>query len=91
MRDALQGSAMVYRQKKDYASAVTSLRMILRNRPNDAEIWMNLGDIAIFQGDEVTAHECYRRATEIDPEATQVIEDARKRLALMAKVSRTYQ
>ena len=91
MRGALQGSAMVYRQKKDYASAATRLRMILRNRPNDAEIWMNLGDVAIFQGDEVTARECYRRATEIDPKATQIIEDARKRLALMAKVSRTYQ
>ena len=51
---------------------------------------MNLGDVAVFQGDEVLARECYTRAAEIDPGATTVIEDARKRLALMAQVSRSY-
>jgi Flp pilus assembly protein TadD len=90
LRSALQGAAMVDRQKKDYTSAAARLRTILRHHPDDAEVWMNLGDIAIFQGDEVMARECYTRAVETDPMATQVIEDARKRLALMAKVSRTY-
>jgi hypothetical protein len=51
---------------------------------------MNLGDIAIYQGDEVLARECYTRATQIDPSAKQVVADAGKRLELMAEVSRRY-
>ena len=91
MRAALQGSAKVYRQLADYASAARHLRTILRYNPDDAETWMNLGDLGIFQGDEVLARECYLRATQIDPEAKAIIEQARQRLALMAEVSRTYQ
>lgn len=89
MRAALRGAAMVHRQRKNYGGAATQLRTILRYNPNDAEVWMNLGDIAVFQGDDVLAQECYVRATRIDPDATQVMVDARKRLALMAEASRT--
>ena len=90
MRAALRGAAMVYRQRNDHATAARYLRSILRYNPNDAEVWMNLGDVAVFQGDEVLARECYTRATEMAPDASQVVEDARKRLALMTEVSRTY-
>lgn len=90
LRKALQGAARVYRQKHDYRSAADKLRTILRYNPNDAEIWMNLGDIAVYQGDEILARECYTRATRIDPDATEIIDSARKRLALMREVSRTY-
>jgi hypothetical protein len=90
LRGALQGAAMAYRQKKDYSSAAARLRTILRDHPQDAEIWMNLGDVAVYQGDELLARECYTRAMEVDPDAARVIADARKRLALMAEVSRTY-
>ncbi len=90
MRPALRGAAMIYQQKKDQSSAARYLRMILRSNANDAEVWMNLGDIAIYQGDEVLARECYTRATRTDSSATQVIDDARKRLRLMDEVSRRY-
>jgi len=90
MRTALHGSAMVLRQRGDHAGAAQRLRTILRYNPADAESWMNLGDVAVFQGDEVLARECYTRATEIDPGASQTIADARKRLALMTEVSRSY-
>ncbi len=90
MRSALQGSAIVHSQLKNYSSAANQLRTVLRYNPNDAEIWMNLGDVAIYQGDEVLARECYLRASSIDPEATQVVADAQKRLELMSNVSRTY-
>ena len=90
MRAALQGAAKVYGQKRDYGSAAQRLRTILRYNPNDAEAWMNLGDVGVFQGDEVLARECYLRASQIDPEAIEVIAQARQRLALMAEVSRTY-
>ena len=91
LRKALQGAAKVYRQKKDYASAARRLRTILRYNPKDAETWMNLGDIGIFQGDELLARECYVRAAQIDEQASDIIEQAQKRLALMAEVSRSYQ
>lgn len=91
LRKALQGAAKVYRQKKDYASAARRLRTILRYNPKDAETWMNLGDIGIFQGDELLARECYVRAVQIDEQASDIIEQAQKRLALMAEVSRSYQ
>ncbi|MCH8147012.1 MAG: tetratricopeptide repeat protein [Planctomycetes bacterium] len=91
LRKALHGSAKVYRQKKDYGSAARRLRSILRYNPKDAETWMNLGDIGIFQGDELLARECYVRAAQIDDQASDVIEQAQKRLALMAEVSRSYQ
>ncbi len=91
MRKALRGAAMVYSRKKDFASAALRLRAILRDHPGDALVWMNLGDVAIFQGDEVLARECYTRAIEVDPKASQTVQDARKRLILMSQVSRKYE
>ena len=90
MREALLGVAAIYRERKDYESSAGRLRTVLRYNPNDAETWMNLGDVAVFQGDELLARECYTRATRIDPEASEVIADARERLALMAEVSRNF-
>lgn len=90
MRAALRGAAMVHRRRNDNISAAAMLRTILRYNPNDAEVWMNLGDLAIYQGDESQAREYYTRATQIDPYATLVIDDSRKRLALMAEASRTF-
>jgi len=90
MRKALQGAAMVHRQRHDYASAAENLRTILRYNPNDAEIWMNLGDVAIYRGDELSARDCYTRASQIDPSATEVVEAAGKRLAVMKESSRVY-
>jgi Flp pilus assembly protein TadD len=88
MRGALVGAAMVYRQKRDYDRASQNLRTVLRYNPNDAEAWMYLGDVAVFRGDDSAASEYYTRAKEIDPTATQVVEDAEHRLALMAEVSK---
>jgi hypothetical protein len=90
MRRALRGAAKVHRQRNDLAAAAGHLRTILRHNPNDAEVWVNLGDVAVYQGDDVLARECYARATRIDPTATEAIDSARKRLALMTEVSRTY-
>jgi len=90
-RTALLGSAAVLSHQRDYASAVGRLRTLLRYQPTDAGAWMNLGDVAVYQGDESLARECYSRATQIDASATTVIADAQKRLDLMNKVSRTYQ
>jgi hypothetical protein len=82
-RDALYGAALALRDQRQYPAAMERLRTILRLRPADAEIWMALGDLAVFQGDELLARESYLRATRIDPKATTVIAEARQRLAIM--------
>ena len=79
---------MALKDKGQNGPAAERLRTILRYNPNDAEIWMRLGDVAVFQGDELLARECYTRASQIDPSAGGVIAEARERLALMAKTSR---
>ena len=89
-RRALRGAAVAHRRRNDHESAGRLLRTILSANPNDAEVWINLGDIAVFQGDEVLARECYTRASLVDPEATQIVGNARRRLELMSTVSRTY-
>jgi Tfp pilus assembly protein PilF len=86
-RAALRGTAMAYRELRDFPNAAERLRTILRYNPADAEAWMTLGDVAVFQGDEVLARDCYARATNIDPKAVTVIAEAQQRLALMASTS----
>ena len=54
---------------------------------------MNLGDVAVYQGDEVLARDCCTLATNIDPQAAMIIAEAQQRLALMTtmKTSRGLQ
>ncbi len=87
LRTALRGAALVEQNKKQYKAAADRLRVILRYNPADAEIWMRLGDLAVFQGDEMLARECFTRATQIDPQARDVVAEAQKRLALMSAAS----
>jgi hypothetical protein len=88
LRSALQGSALVYKEKNDFPAAAERLRTILRYNPHDAEVWMNLGDVAIYQGDEALARDCYTRASQINPKAVETIAEAQQRLALMLETSR---
>lgn len=86
-RDALRGMARVFREKRDLPMAAERLRTLLRYNPTDAEVWIDLGDIAVFQGDEVLARDCYTRATTLDPKATTTVAEAKERLAMMASNS----
>ncbi|MCO6436356.1 MAG: tetratricopeptide repeat protein [Phycisphaerae bacterium] len=88
-RSALQGSARVLGKQGNYQSAAQRLRAVLRNDPRDAEVWLNLGDVAIYQGDEVLARDCYDRAARINPQARETVEQARRRLALMDNAAGT--
>ena len=90
-RTALRGAAMAHRKKNNYSAAAARLRDILRKNPKDAEVWMNLGDVAIYQGDDMVARQSYTKAIEVDPQAGDVIEQARDRLVLMARKSRGQQ
>jgi len=87
-RDALRGVAMVATRQKKHQRAAGFLRKILESNPRDAQVWLDLGDVAIFSGDELLARECYQRAVEVGEETPAVVEEARKRLALMASTGR---
>lgn len=87
-RPALLGAARLHSQRREYPASAELLRTILRYNPADAEVWMHLGDVSVYRGDEVSARECYQRAATIDPAATKVIEDARKRLAILSEANR---
>lgn len=87
-RDALRGLARIQERRGSYPAAATQLQTILRYNPKDSEVWLQLGDVAVLQGDEIRARECYLRAAQIDPQATAVVADARQRLALMTELSR---
>lgn len=88
-RAALLGASIALRRQRDYAASAERLRTVLRYRPDDAEAWLALGDVAVFQGDELLARECYLRASRIDPKAATIIEDAKQRLALMQASGRS--
>lgn len=87
-REAMRGLARILERKNQFPAAAEKLQTILRYNPKDAEVWLQLGDLAIHQGDELRARECYLRASQIDPQAASVIADAKQRLDLMAEVSR---
>lgn len=87
-RAALLGASLALRHRRDYSASADRLRTLLRHRPDDAEAWLALGDVAVFQGDELLARECYLRASRIDHKAVTIIEDARQRLALMQESAR---
>jgi cytochrome c-type biogenesis protein CcmH/NrfG len=90
MRRALLGAARGNIKLRNHNEAARALRLVLQQSPDDAESWLSLGDVAVFQGDELLARECYTRATQVDPKATGVITEAQKRLAVMSSVSRAY-
>lgn len=86
---ALRGSATIAMQRRDYATAGERFRRIVRIHPTDAATWIKLGDVAVFQGDEIAARDCYLRAATADPAAAELIDEANNRLALMGSAMRT--
>ena len=89
-RAALRGAAQIETQQRDYPSAEGRLQRILEHNPNDVEVWMHLGDLALLQGDELSAREHYLRAMTLDPKANAVIAEAKKRFELLDSMSRKY-
>lgn len=88
LRAALYGAAVIERQRRDFDKAASRLRTILDHNPGDTEIWMYLGDVALFKGDEVSAREYYLEAATRDLTNQRIVEEARQRLQIMNDVSR---
>ncbi len=90
-RSSLEGAARVSIAQRDFSQAGDYLRQILRTRPDDAETWLHLGDVAIYQGDEIAAREYYTKAATIDATAEEVVTRARMRLDDLPWLRERYQ
>ncbi|HUU82890.1 MAG TPA: tetratricopeptide repeat protein [Phycisphaerae bacterium] len=91
LRSAVEGAAKVHIARREFDEAGEQLWRILRRDPEDAEFWLNLGDVAIYRGDELSAREHYERAANLDSTATEIVERAQKRLADISGLRRRYQ
>jgi len=86
-RSALEGMAMVFVGQRRFPQAVQQLSRIVRMDPNDVEAWLHLGDIAIYQGDELLAREHYEKAATRAPSNADIVSKANLRLAELRRLA----
>ena len=84
LRSGQEGMARTRIALRQYGAAADALQQIARDYPKDAKTWLNLGDVAIYRGDELAAQAHYQKAMTVDPQASEVITRARLRLADMS-------
>jgi tetratricopeptide (TPR) repeat protein len=66
--EALYGLAKVHQAIGDNAAAAGYFRQCLTTRPNDADMWLQLGYCLLELGDRAAGYECFRTATRGDPQ-----------------------
>jgi tetratricopeptide (TPR) repeat protein len=66
--EALFGLAKVHQAIGDNAAAAGYFRQCLVSRPNDADMWLQLGYCLLELGDRAAGYECFRTATRGDPQ-----------------------
>ena len=59
--------ALALERQGDYAAALTSYRLALRDRPNDHRVLQNMAIAFSRMGQQDEAIRCYRRALDIEP------------------------
>jgi tetratricopeptide (TPR) repeat protein len=62
--------ALALERQGDYAAALTSYRLALRDRPNDHRVLQNMAIAFSRTGQQDEAIRCYRRALDIEPKLT---------------------
>jgi tetratricopeptide (TPR) repeat protein len=90
LRSARQELALAMIDESRFDEAVMQLAEIVQMNPNDVESWLNLGDIAIYQGDELLAREHYVKAMTRDPSNPRIIESARSRLTDLKSLAKRF-
>jgi tetratricopeptide (TPR) repeat protein len=66
--EALFGLAKMHQAVGDNAAAAGYFRRCLVSRPNDADMWLQLGYCLLELGDRAAGYECFRTATRGDPQ-----------------------
>lgn len=79
---ALKGLALVQAKQRDYRSAFETLQKVLLIEPDDAETWLNYGDVCMFLGDRPAARDAWTHAREMKDAPEAVANRALKRLEI---------
>ena len=67
--EALFALAKVHQAAGDNAAAAGYFRQCLTSRPNDGDMWLQLGYCLLELGDRAAGYECFRTATRGDPQS----------------------
>lgn len=86
-RAALEGVALAHIAERRFDPAAEYIERIVRQNPADARAWLNLGDIAVYRGDEIRAREYYDMAMTADATDAKTIEMARGRLKSLPQLA----
>ncbi len=79
-RPALKGLALVQAKQRDYRSAFETLQKVLLLEPDNAETWLNFGDVCMFMGDRPAAREAWTKANDLTDAPKAVKTRALRRL-----------
>ncbi len=80
--DSLRGRAMVQVSQRRYASASQTMQRLLQLRPEDAEIWLASGDVAMLMGDRAVARRAWLKVQAISNVPDELVERAHRRLVI---------
>ncbi|MFQ6047815.1 MAG: tetratricopeptide repeat protein [Phycisphaerae bacterium] len=79
--NALMGLALTHMRRREYPQAYAALQRLLLTRPDDPQVWLDLGDAALMMGRRAAARSYWTKAVQVDHEAGGVMARAQKRLA----------
>lgn len=79
-RSAMLDAALAYSTARQYPQSQKLLRQMLEIDPNDAEAWLDMGDVLFRMGNLQSAREHWTKAGQVDREAERIIREAQKRL-----------
>jgi tetratricopeptide (TPR) repeat protein len=93
--EALFGLAKTHQAVGDNAAAAGYFRQCLTSRPNDGDMWLQLGYCLLELGDRAAGYECFRTATRGDPQSygnalSALVKSGRGRFWLKPSVAAQY-
>ncbi len=77
---ALKGVAMTYIQRHEPDLAQAALQKMLLSTPDDPEVWLNLGDLALKMNERNRARTCWEKAAQLSSPGSPSVTRARQRL-----------
>jgi tetratricopeptide (TPR) repeat protein len=77
---ALKGLAMTYIQRHEPDLAQAALQKMLLSTPDDPEVWLNLGDLALKMNQRTRARTCWEKAVQLSSPGSPSVTRARQRL-----------
>ncbi|HUW81280.1 MAG TPA: tetratricopeptide repeat protein [Phycisphaerae bacterium] len=77
---ALEGLALTYMQRHEPDLAQAALQKMLLSTPDDPEVWLNLGDLALKMNQRTRARTCWEKAAQLSSPGSPTVTRARQRL-----------